>query len=308
MSSPSHCRLCAADPSRQQVQTSHVYKGRPVHTFYRCQACDVVYLYPALSQEETDRFYADEFEDFMVGRAGASEGWEAPEHHIAANQHQVERRMKYLTPHLPAKGGRILEMGCSSGFMLYPLVEAGFDCTGIEPSSGSREFVQSNGIDCFKSLDDLEPSTVGGKGFDLIIHFFVIDFQADPLAFLNDQIRFLNPGGKVVFEVPSVEDALITVYDLPAYERFLWSVEHSFYFTKPSLTYLLEQIGLDFEILRDQRYDLSNHMVWARDGKPGGMGAFTDIIGQDIEDQYRKALVRAGRSDTLIGIIDRALG
>ncbi|MBK6632555.1 MAG: NAD-dependent epimerase/dehydratase family protein [Betaproteobacteria bacterium] len=40
---------------------------------------------------------------------------------------------------------------------------------------------------------------------------------------------------------------------------------------------------------RDQRYDLSNHMVWARDGKPGGMGRFTPQLGAEVEDAYRQA-------------------
>jgi hypothetical protein len=57
---------------------------------------------------------------------------------------------------------------------------------------------------------------------------------------------------------------------------------------------------VDFEIRGDQRYDLSNHMVWARDGRPGGMGRFSGLLGQELEDSYRSALVRSGHCDTLI--------
>jgi SAM-dependent methyltransferase len=303
MSLPANCHLCGADQSHQQVKTSHVYKGGQEYAFFCCAICDVIYKFPEWSQEEMNRFYTNEFENFMSERAGISEGWEDPEHHIIANQHQVKRRMKYLSPYLPAKNGRVLEIGCSSGFMLFPLAEAGYFCNGIDPSNESRKFVHSKGIDCFSSLDELEKSMEGEKGFDLIMHFFVLDYLTNPLEFLKDQIKLLNPNGKIVFEIPCVEDALITVYDIPAYERFVWSVEHSFCYTKSSLTFLLSKVGLNFEVLREQRYDLSNHMIWARDGKPGGLGAFTDFLGQDIEDQYRKALIDAGKSDALLGII-----
>ena len=44
-------------------------------------------------------------------------------------------------------------------------------------------------------------------------------------------------------------------------------------------------------------------MVWARDGRPGGMARFTPLLGQELEDGYRQALIRSGKCDTLIGII-----
>ena len=69
--------------------------------------------------------------------------------------------------------------------------------------------------------------------------------------------------------------------------------------------YLLNQLGQSYEILRDQRYDLSNHMVWARDGKPGGMGRFTETLGSELEESYKQALIRIGKCDTLVGIISK---
>jgi hypothetical protein len=44
-------------------------------------------------------------------------------------------------------------------------------------------------------------------------------------------------------------------------------------------------------------------MVWARDGRPGGMGRFTALLGEELEETYRQALVRSGHCDTLVGIL-----
>ena len=122
MALPERCPLCQATREHQSVVTPHVYgceKGRH-HAFYHCHACDVRYQYPRLSADEEARFYAAEFQGFMAGRAGDRGGWDKAEANIQANEPTRLRRMKYLAPLLPPKAD-VLEVGCSSGFMLFPL-------------------------------------------------------------------------------------------------------------------------------------------------------------------------------------------
>jgi len=139
--------------------------------------------------------------------------------------------------------------------------------------------------------------------FDIVMHFFVLEHIAQARAFLERQLTLLKPGGKIIFEIPNAADPLYSVYDVPAFERFYWSIAHPWYFSETSLRFLLDQVGRPYEIKRDQRYDLSNHMVWARDGRPGGMGRFTEILGRELEESYKQGLIRSGRCDTLVGII-----
>ena len=303
MALPDKCPLCHAGREKQSVVTAHVYSGDGGrgHAFFHCHNCDVRYQYPGLTSEEEARFYAAEFEGFMAGRAGNKGGWDKPEAHIRANEATRVRRMKYLEP-LLAKRTSLLEVGCSSGFMLFPLKDAGHDCVGIEPSGVFSEYVKDRGLSVYESLDQLERLNPKPQ-FDLILHFFVMEHIAQPQGFLESQLALLKPGGKIVFEVPNVDDPLYSVYDILAFERFYWSVAHPWYFSEAALHYLLGQIGRPCKILRDQRYDLSNHMVWARDGRPGGMGRFTDTLGYELEESYKQALIRTGKCDTLIGII-----
>ena len=301
MSLPDKCPLCGAAPAAQSVVTRHVYGAKDTRAFFRCASCDAIYLHPGLTPQEEHAFYAAEFEGFMSSRSGASGGWHAPERHIAANQPTMERRMKYLREVLPARG-RVLEFGCSSGFMLYPLIAQGYDCVGVEPSGVFRDYLKSRKVACHASIEALAAE----KQFDVVMHFFVLEHVSDPVAFLRSQLALVRPGGKLVFEIPNAADALVTVYDVPAFERFYWSIAHHWYFTEKSLRYALGQLGLRFEIRLDQRYDLSNHMTWARDGKPGGMGRYTKVLGAELEEAYKRQLVRSGHCDTLVGIIEKA--
>lgn len=304
MALPDRCPLCKAGPDAQSVVTPHVYGamgGRSA--FFHCEACDVRYQYPGLTPEEEARFYAAEFEGFMAGRAGNTGGWHRAEDHVAANEPTRLRRMKYLTPHLAGRAS-VLEVGCSSGFMLFPLAEAGHACTGIEPSGVFSDFVKHRDLAVYGSLHQLKEATPGAR-FDAILHFFVLEHIAAPLAFLEAQLALLKPGGEIIFEIPNAADPLYSVYDIPAFERFYWSIAHPWYFNESSLHYLLKQLGRPYEVLRDQRYDLSNHIVWARDGRPGGMGRFTKALGAELEENYKQALIRTGNCDTLVAVISK---
>jgi SAM-dependent methyltransferase len=305
MSLPQSCPLCGASPARQSVVTGRVYGGGTGHAVHLCDDCDLRYLHPGLSAGDEREFYAKEFESFMSDRSAGSAGWEQPERHIKVNEEQRLRRMGHLASFLRGNK-RVLEIGCSSGFMLYPLREQGHDCVGVEPSGVFSNYVRARGLQCFESLQDLQSSGITGSGFDFILHYYVLEHIADPLGFLKSQLAMLRPGGIILFEVPHAKDALTAIYDVAAYERFIWVVSHRWYFSRQSLTRLLTMVGGNSEVRFDQRYDLSNHLVWLRDGKPGGMARFTEKLGRTIEDQYRAALVAAGYGDTLIAILRRA--
>ena len=305
MALPPNCPLCHADLKFQEVVTRHVYGDRSGNSaFFHCLNCDVAYQYPGLTPEEEAKFYTAEFEGFMASRSGAAGGWQGCESHIKANETMRVRRMEYLCKHLPTQAS-ILEVGCSSGFMLYPLIEDGHSCVGVEPSGLFSEFVRSRCIPVFASLEELiskEPT----KRFDIIQHFFVLEHISRPLPFLQALMGLLNPGGKLVFEIPNVADPLHTVYDIPAFERFYWSVAHPWYFSDKSLRFLLDQLGLPYNIQLDQRYDLSNHLIWARDGRPGGMGRFSKVFGKEFDQMYKSTLIQQGKCDTLIGVITKS--
>lgn len=302
MSLPTSCPLCAAPPAKQSAVTSHVYGDDTGRAIFSCDACDVRYLHPGLSPAEEERLYAAEFESFMAKRSAPDAGWEGPERHIAANEAQRVRRMGHLAGILKPKS-RILEVGCGSGFLLYPLIADGHSCVAVEPSGVFSDYVRRRGVACYPSNEAMTAAGEAKDGFDLIVHYYVMEHLANPVAFLKGLIAMLKPGGRIVFEVPNANDALTVLYQIPAYERFIWVVSHRWYFTEKSLAFAIEKAGGKAEVRLDQRYDLSNHLVWARDGRPGGAGRFTKALGADLEDAYRQALIRARLCDTLIGVI-----
>ena len=305
MSLPSKCPLCSAGTDKQSVITQHVYGSNQSrkNAFFRCSKCDVVYQYPGLSKEEEKKFYADEFEKFMSNRSMMEVGWHKAEKHFKDNETTYRRRRQYLKPYLKEKM-KILEIGCSSGFMLLPLVELGHECFGVEPSGVFSEFVKTKNIPVYNSIDELESIDNSNK-FDLIMHFFVLEHISNPIHFLRKQLSFLKPGGNIIFEIPNVADPLYTIYNIPEFEKFYWSIAHPWYFSEKSIEFVLSKLSQNYKVLLDQRYDLSNHLIWARDGKPGGMNRFSSIFGDELDKMYKKTLIKNHTCDTLIVVITK---
>jgi SAM-dependent methyltransferase len=298
-----NCRICNADKSRQSIRAEHVYGGKKEHKFWHCSNCDATYLSPVPSKEEETRFYKMEFENFMQDRSGKDRNWSTAEAHITSNQDQVKRRWGFLKPYLE-ENLSLLEIGCSSGFMLDAFTDAGLRCTAVEPSGEFTEFLKMKGYSVYDSLESLMKQQSSVK-FDLITHFFLFEHIRDPYSFLKSTLDLLNPKGVMIAEIPCINDPLVSLYSIPDFEKFYWSIAHHYYYSPKSLTYILDKLDLQYELIPEQRYDLSNHLSWAIKGKPGGQGKFNHIFSDQLRAAYKEDLVSKWICDTIFLIIKK---
>ena len=296
------CRFCQASEEKQSIKGDYVYGGTPEQHFWECEQCRTIYLDPPMNEEDEARFYVQEFEKYMDNRAGNDMDWSGPENHVQSNQREVIRRMPFLEPYIE-KGKKVLEVGCSSGFMLSALKERGMDVYGLDPSGGFIDFVRSKGISVFNQLDDLKKDH--HEKFNLIIHYYVLEHIRNPVKFLNEYMQLLSDDGVMVFEVPCASDPLVELYKIETFDKFYWSVAHHWYFNKESLSKFLGKVDGTYELLPEQRYDISNHMVWMQDGKPGGLGKYNDVFGSELNELYKRQLKKNWLCDTIVAVLKR---
>jgi len=296
----SACPLCGAGARQQQVKIKIVYGGTPEQHFLQCSSCDVIYLFPATTDVDDKRFYEHDFDKWMAKRSG-DESWAKPEVQFdKLGARELPLRMPWLQKFV-RPGMRVLEVGSSSGFTLAALRQIGCECVGVELSPEYAEYARRLGLDTYSSLQELEAS--GSTQFDLVLHYYVLEHVNKPRAFLEECLRYLAPGGRMIFEVPCAKDPLTALYKIPAFDAFYWWRAHHWYFTPDSLDTLLSQLGCEFEVYPGQRYDLSNHLHWMLTGQPGGMGKYSHIFSQDTERSYAEDMKRSGFCDYLIAII-----
>jgi len=115
----------------------------------------------------------------------------------------------------------------------------------------------------------------------------------------------LKPKGVIFAEVPCVYDPLTNLYDISKFEKFYWSIAHHYYFSPKSISFILDQINCSYEIIPEQRYDLSNHIQWHNEGRPGGQGRFDNVFSNELIEKYKLDLIENGHFDTIFLIIHK---
>lgn len=104
-------------------------------------------------------------------------------------------------------GGRVLDIGCGTGFLLERLAELGFSGVGVDLSPESVEIAQARLAE-IGAADRLQ-ATVGSAyeppdgPFDLITITDVLEHLEDPRACLRAARDRLAPGGVVVVSTPN---------------------------------------------------------------------------------------------------------
>jgi SAM-dependent methyltransferase len=281
------CALCGAQESEKLHKGVRHNAKLDVH---RCSGCGLVRLHPLPTEEELAKFYAEDY------RHEHEPGVE-PEEARRTELPEARARVQRLMPLLKSRP-KLLEIGSSSGAFLDSARPFAGSVMGVEPGRRHREWAKKElGLTMAPSLDAVT------EKFDLIVLFHVLEHVRHPVEFLKGLLSRLNPGGKVVVEVPSDNDALLSVYKTEAYPPFYYQNAHLWYFTAPTLSGIAEKAGATAEVRQLQRYDLSNHMRWLATGKPGGMGYYQDLFPAALDQAYREALERAGVADTLWAVI-----
>jgi SAM-dependent methyltransferase len=267
---------------------------------YQCSECGIVFLHPIMSEVEEQAFYGAQFAEYMAARGQA--GGADPEQSFQKWMPEGERRRALLEPWL-RPGMSVLEIGTATGFLLEAIRDrVGDALVGIEPGDAFREFARTRlGIEAHS-----DRSAVEGRRFDLVLAYYVVEHLRDPVAELSRWRELLNPGGRLAIEVPNVDDALVRYWQVEAFDRFYWQKAHYFNYSEQTLTMVLKMAGFDqVETVPVQRYDISNHVHWLRLGKPGGLGAYTDLLDERVNAEYARALRERWLCDTVMAVATR---
>ena len=252
---------------------------------FRCDQCGFIFLHPRMTPEAEKEFYEWTFRF----------NYDLWEESLPEAKKRAERFRD-----LYSKKSRVLEIGCGSGFFLFEVNNYVKSVTGIELTKEYVKNANDKGLSVKESLDEIPDNS-----YDLIFMFHVLEHINDPIIFLKDVKKKLSQTGKLIIEVPNVDDVLVSVYKIKNHLDFYWEIAHNYYFSKTTLEKVLDKAGYRYEIFPLQRYDLSNHMHWMQFGKPGGQGYFNSVFTQSLLDEYEKCLKEKFLCDTIYAIAQK---
>lgn len=269
-----------------------------IYRMYRCEKCETHFLYPRPMDAELKDYYDGHFrEEVHSSRYYDKESLDRVFTRFSGEANlRVQRVEKELS-----KEDRVLEIGCSVGYFLKAVSPYVGKVCGTEWDKKAQQYIR----DCF-GKDGIEvqinPEDYEG-GFDKIFLFHVLEHIEEPIAFLKNLKKKLNPGGCIYIEVPNVDDVLVKTYECDAFKDFYYKKAHLYNFNDKGLSYLFEQAEYEYEINYIQRYDLSNHLYWLGKGLPGGKGAYETVLGTEVNEAYVSALKAGKQTDTLFAKI-----
>lgn len=150
-------------------------------------------------------------------------------------------------------GKRVLDVGCSEGYLGEALKTFGFEVWGVEPSpkasSTARtrlDYVFTGGLEDFFAAN--HPSEVQ---FDYLVFGDVLEHLPAPAALLKRCHEYLAPGGAVVASIPNIAHLATRLMLLQGrweYDDFgLMDQTHLRFFTRSSIVELFTQSGYQLE-------------------------------------------------------------
>lgn len=286
------CNVCHS--RKNELKKKGVF-GSPDQDVYKCKECGHLYLAPLLSDEDEGNFYANEYPSFLLKRGDVKNS--DPETHFLKNKDEAARRYADIG-YLFHPGQVALEIGSATGFFLDHIRNSVSSVYGVEPNEAHRSCANKKGISTHPTLEALPV-----KKFDIIFLYYVLEHVKDPVNFLRYTASFLrDKNSKIVLEVPNLDEALVSLYRSPAYDRFVWQKAHCSYFSPGVLKRVIGEAGLEPELKPVQRYDLSNHIYWLAAGEPGGTGKYDHIFSGSLVSQYKEDLKKAWLCDSILAI------
>lgn len=234
------------------------------HDFYRkiddyrlvkCSQCGLVYLNPRPTQREIDKEYSAEYHINKIIRKELK-GVEEIEEEINKNIGRVEE-----IKHLENKG-KLLDIGCGSGFFIACLKKYGWNVSGIDISKWATEFARKK-LRLNVITGTVEDVQFNEK-FNIVTMYHILEHLPNPIGSLKKVLELIADDGTLIIKGPNLgsfdriwHGKKWRGYDLPF---------HLYHFTPKTYQMILKMAGFSVQKILLQNWRLFEHLMEMRLG------------------------------------------
>lgn len=216
-----------------------------------CRGCGMRFLRVQPVGDTLARMYSAEYfqADFRCGRSDTHSFDEGA--FRAENTGLLDRFERYRG------AGRLLDVGCASGWLLKHASERGWSVTGVELSGDAVTHARSLGVTVHQGA--LEDVTLADGTFDLVYMGDVLEHVPDCRDSARRVARLLAPGGHFFLRGPITTHSLARTLALSAYGvagRDIVLNEppyHLWEFTPGPLVRLMRSVGLEVIVMEQAK-------------------------------------------------------
>jgi SAM-dependent methyltransferase len=229
------CKICGEKQARQRF----AIQGFPI---LRCVSCSMSYVSPRLNAKALRQLYSDEryfkSENSLV--SGYTDYVSDKENILRTYKKRFDHLLKVLGK---SSLGKVLDVGCATGFSLEYGLAAGWDVHGVEIS----EFAARQAQTMFGNRvhhGTLESAHFPSRSFDGIIIWDFIEHAPDPLAILAQLNGLLVAGGWISIITPDCESLAARCLGR-FWMEYAKPTEHIYYFSRKTLALALSKTGFE---------------------------------------------------------------
>ena len=144
------------------------------------------------------------------------------------------------------KPGRILDVGCGSGYDLLAMRAKGWEVAGVEMNTQAASHAREQGLDVRQGT--LAEAKLASESFDVVTLFHVLEHLPDVRSVVQEVARLLKPGGVMLAQVPNFEGANAKLFRENWYE--LDVPRHVNFFSPATLKAMVGKAALSVASLR----------------------------------------------------------
>lgn len=232
------CNLCTND------ETNFLFQIEGLN-IVRCKECGLIYVNPRPKAESIYQIYD---EKYFIHKNDCFTNQYFGYYDYISDKKKIEksfiRRLDVIEKY--CNYGRLLDVGCASGYFLLAANKRGWDVHGIDVSAfavaiAKREFGENRIM-----KGTLKEIKFPENSFDVVTFWDVLEHLPDPISNLKEAYGILKPGGIIGIVVPdagSLASHILGKY-WPEFKRIR---EHIYFFNKKTITTMLEKVG--FKVL-----------------------------------------------------------
>jgi SAM-dependent methyltransferase len=234
------CRVCGMTGLKLYYTLGSDHRFR----HYKCPNCGLVNydLSTGLDQTQYEDTYRDPRDDGLKYNRDKDQSYSA--------------LARFVRP-----PGRLLDIGCGTGRLLYVAMRDGWQVKGLELSAKMAENVREQlGVEVMVgNFLEVAPAAEDAGAFDAVVLRHVIEHLPDSLGAMAQIRAYLKRGGCLLLEMPNIESMTKKwsrfIVGAGLYERSFsddFMAGHCNEFCKKSMRFLAEKTG--FELVRWETY------------------------------------------------------
>jgi len=242
------CPLCSSERISLFLKCTDHLKSKEVFDLFRCHQCGFVFTREYPDERSIRKYYES---DDYISHDDNAKGF-LNRIYLPVRNIMLRKKRGIAEKTTGLRKGKILDIGCGTGYFAGTMKKAGWDVTGIEPNRKARDYGSVRfGINV---LNPNQISDLPDNSFDLVTMWHVMEHFHDPFGYAAEISRLLKPGGTCLCALPNCSS-----FDAEHY-RESWAAydvpRHLWHFTPETYRVFAEKTGFKIYGIRPLPLDV----------------------------------------------------